>query len=490
LSAAGIGVEFTDAALHFCFSDGFAAPQGDILDLAQPLAHPWYPERQVKTVGIVLESATFKPLEEANQRLSGALASKAPASLVERARKQLEERLGAYFDELIKPVDLRFGDRMVFSGKSVLVPDGELAYDQIGLPEEMAWTLFGPLLARQLDAAAITSRSQQVTQVLDDLMAEQWILLTRAPVMESTGILAFRPRRVTDRALHIHPLACSLTNADFDGDQAAVFLPVTAAGQKEAVQLLSIAGHLRRDPGLMQRQLWRVKLDAMWGLAHLALTPDGRKEIEKLAGVAIKGGAVLQASDMADALAERAAQEGADAALAACARLLKRGFEVVRDSGASIHPLLGTYFDLPPAPQGNDPDVWDAYNEEITGWLQTYDQYNDNVLGPACLAAACGARPFWVPLSQMVSPYQVASGRRRSLRQGLTPEESFNGASAVWQAWVGMQAEMARLGREKRSAHGAQGYGVLARAAASQEVDPLTDAYSRLFVGLPLVTVS
>ena len=132
--------------------------------------------------------------------------------------------------------------------------------------------------------------------------------------------------RDADKVIRIHPLACSLINDDFDGDQAAVFLPITETGQREAGEKLSIAGYLGRDPALLRTQVWRVKLEAMWGLAQLSLTGEGKKEIDKLAGteVALAGGMVTNET-LAAALDDIVRTAGVTVALERCDNLLRRG---------------------------------------------------------------------------------------------------------------------------------------------------------------------
>ena len=232
LQAAGIEMTLVDGQVHL----SFAAPTHNVLELACALPHPWLPEQQLTAVGQfteqpvfaseqVAEKQTFAELDNANQRLQRIFASRAPERLREQAKGQLAERLGAYFDALIGPKQLRTSDNSSFSGKSVLAPGPDLSYEEIGVPEEIAWTLFSPVLARDLPAAEITTRSAAAIQVLDRIMAEQWIIVSHAPVFDPSMILAFRPVRVPDRAIRLHPLACAFMNADFDVDQAALFLP-------------------------------------------------------------------------------------------------------------------------------------------------------------------------------------------------------------------------------------------------------------------------
>ncbi len=500
LAAAGIAMELRDEKLVF----SLATPQGDVLELAAPVAHPWLGGHKVGKVGAVAEVAEYADLVEANERLQRALAGRAPSSLKEKAERQLQERAAAFFEALLTPTDLRFGANMLFSGRAVLAPGVDLRYDQIGLPEEIAWTLFGPLLRRQVDAAEVEKRSVAATQKLDEIMAQAWVIFTHAPVLMTTGLLAFHPVRIADRAIRIHPLTCFLVNGDFDGDQAAVFLPITAAGQREAGEKLSIAGHIECDPGLIYSGLWRTKLDAQWGLSRLSLAAEGQKEIDELVGMEVgRDGGMITAETVAAALAQIAQRRGSAAVLETCDRLLQRGFAAAKETGASVNPFLGSALEKPPKPEGKDDDAWDAYAEEIMALLAAYEDLTDDDLGPLCLIGRSRSRnPYlWPHLAKTVGVLRPRNGGpgHHALCEGLVPEESFAIAGNVWRALYRMQVDSSETGRQIRGSNEPTGFNVLARAkrarrpgvvfaraAANGEVDELADEYSRLFVGLPV----
>ena len=125
-----------------------------------------------------------------------------------------------------------------------------LRLDQVGLPAEIAWKLFGPLVARELgNSDDVRARTARAAEALDALMERSWVIINRAPTLTPTCLLAFHPVRLPDPVTRLHPLVCPLLNADFDGDTASVFLPITAAAQCEAGERLSVAAHLARDPG-------------------------------------------------------------------------------------------------------------------------------------------------------------------------------------------------------------------------------------------------
>ncbi|MFQ5616766.1 MAG: hypothetical protein ACE5GO_09970, partial [Anaerolineales bacterium] len=276
LSAAGIRVMLEDDYLTFVF----APPEGETLPLARPVPHPWLWERELTEVGVFDDLPEYAPLAEANARLARMLDSHAPTSLIESAHAQLDARVRDFFDALLTPADVRFDARVRFSGRTVIAPGPDLRLDQVGLAEDLAWTFFGPLVTRELgDETTVQNRAPEAAQALDEIMARSWVLVHRAPALTPTAILAFHPVRIPGRVVRIHPLVCPWLNADFDGDQVAVFLPLTPAGQREAGERLSVAGHLARDPELI-RSLLPAK-DVIWGLASLSLTPEGRTEIEQ-----------------------------------------------------------------------------------------------------------------------------------------------------------------------------------------------------------------
>ena len=139
------------------------------------------------------------------------------------------------------------------------------------------------MAARKLGSlAAVATRSQEAVSALDAAMTKNWVILFRAPALMPSSFIAFQPLRVPGDAIRVHPLTTPWMNVDFDGDQAALFLPITEAGQQEALECLSLACHFARDPDVV-RPGW-LSHDAMWGLAHLARTADGRRQIDEAAG--------------------------------------------------------------------------------------------------------------------------------------------------------------------------------------------------------------
>src|SRR5690606_4020600 len=150
------------------------------------------------------------------------------------------------------------GKRVDYSGRSVIVVGPELKMHQCGLPKEMALELFKPFVMRELvkrgfahnikSAKRMVERVRdEVWDVLEDVIKDHPVLLNRAPTLHRLGIQAFEPVLVEGRAIQIHPLVCAAYNADFDGDQMAVHLPLSAEAQAEA-RVLMLSTHNLLNP--------------------------------------------------------------------------------------------------------------------------------------------------------------------------------------------------------------------------------------------------
>ncbi|MBI4530291.1 MAG: hypothetical protein HY709_02115, partial [Candidatus Latescibacteria bacterium] len=447
----------------------------------------------------------YRALAEANARVSRLIAGDAPGSLHQKALQQLQERVSAYLDACLTPIHLRFRARILFSGRTVIVPAEGLRHDQVGLPEEMAWAFFGPLVTRELrDVGEVVNRSQRAAEKLDAIMARNWVLLNRAPTILPTSFLAFHPVRRPGRVIHVHPFVCSLMNADFDGDQAAVFLPVTEGAQQEAGERLSIAGHLKHNPDLIKTMI--PTHDSMWGLASLSLTQAGRREINRLVGieVATEPGLVTREA-LKDTLKKVLERDGVMNTLEALERLMWRGFEVAKEAGASISAFIGASIKRLPQPEGNAPEAWNAYAEELAEQIAARSDFEDNDMGVPLLAVKSGARANLDQLRWLVGAagtIRDSNGKpvpvRHGWRDGLTAQELSVWAFGAHRGLVRVHKEMEELGYSLRTTHLPKRFNVLARAMQAQrpglvfaraaaigEIDPLIDIDSRLFVGLP-----
>jgi hypothetical protein len=503
----------------------FVPPEADALRLARPLPHPWLRERELSAIGpseaveaderhiagiiypqdrsgtVGALGAARARVVEANERLARMLSSRAPERLVEGAAVGLEARVRAFFDLLLTRQQLRFFERQLFSGRAVLAPGSGLRIDQVGLPEEMAWTLFGPLVVRKLGSkGAVEARREDAAQALDAVMTRSWVIVHRAPVLSPTALLAFHPVRDPGPAIRLHPLACKLLDADFDGDQAAVYLPLTEAAQAEAGERLSVVGHLARDPSLAETLL--PPPEALWGLASLGLAGGGLEEVNALAEVEVGApNGVINERTLGEAMRALLEREGVGALLVAAQRLMERGFAAAQASGASMSPFLGESVALPPEPDADDIEAWRAYIEELTAMLLSRTDYRDPDLGPQLLAIQVRERGR-SHLVGLIGPKILTDidGHpviaRHSSVEGMTPAELYTwivgarkGLAQYWQRWETMSADIA--GRALPAftvlarARGAEHPGIVfARATAAGEVDPLTDVESRILVGL------
>ena len=534
-------------------------PDGESLKLARPIPHPWLRQHTLSEVGVPTDedvfgtasspreynnawwndhtrianlSTAYENLVTVNSRANRMLADNAPESLIRQTLNQLESRVREYFDALVTPRHLGFNTRSVFSGRGVIVPDISLQHDQIGVPEEMAWKLFEPIVTREFqNSEAVSKRTKDASQALNGIMSRSWVILYRAPAITPTQFLAFRPVRRQDNAIHIPPIVCRSMNSDFDGDQAAVFLPITEAAQTEAREKLTLVAHLERDPGALESLLpifsttrgLRPRLerdpgllealipalDPMWGLANLSLTAEGRAEISRLMGVDVDAPeGFITRSTLGWALQIVLERDGAAKTLCTIQELMKRGFDLAKESGTSINPFIGESLEREPLPPDHDEVAWEAYTEEMNEQLATRKDFSDNDMGPQLLAVRSLAQGRIESISQMVVRWNsmkhslpTPPNVRRGYREGLRPEDLRAVAHRHWEALVRVHHELAELGRsakrnnpvgDQASALGramqANRPGIVfARAAATGTVEPLTDIDSRMFVGLPAI---
>ena len=214
-----------------------------------------------------------------NNRLNRLLKLKAPDIIVRNEKRMLQEAVDALIDngrrgrpvtgpgnrplkslsDMLKGKQGRFrqnllGKRVDYSGRSVIVVGPELKLHQCGLPKEMALELFKPFVMKKLSANAnltikaakkkVDRANAEVWGVLEEVIKEHPVLLNRAPTLHRLGIQAFEPVLTEGRALKLHPLACTAYNADFDGDQMAIHLPLSAEAQAEARVLMLAANHI------------------------------------------------------------------------------------------------------------------------------------------------------------------------------------------------------------------------------------------------------
>lgn len=213
-----------------------------------------------------------------NNRLKRLIEIKAPEVILRNEKRMLQESVDALFDnsrrgaavrsdqnrplkslsDMLKGKQGRFrqnllGKRVDYSGRSVIVVGPELKLHECGLPKDMAVELFKPFIIRKLierghnktvkSAKKVVERKDPVIwEILENIIEGHPILLNRAPTLHRLGIQAFQPRLIDEKAIRLHPMVCTAFNADFDGDQMAVHIPLSYEAQLEA-QLLMLSSH-------------------------------------------------------------------------------------------------------------------------------------------------------------------------------------------------------------------------------------------------------
>ena len=246
-----------------------------------------------------------------NNRLKRLLELEAPDIIIRNEKRMLQEAVDALIDngrrgrpvtgpnnralkslsDMLKGKQGRFrqnllGKRVDYSGRSVIVVGPELKMYQCGLPKEMALELFKPFVMKRLVETKVSQNIKAARKAVERAKPEVWdalevvikghpVLLNRAPTLHRLGIQAFEPVLVEGRALKLHPLVCTAYNADFDGDQMAVHVPLSAEAQAEARFLMLAAGNLLKPSD--GRPVAVPTQDMVLGSYYLTLNKDGEK---------------------------------------------------------------------------------------------------------------------------------------------------------------------------------------------------------------------
>jgi DNA-directed RNA polymerase subunit beta' len=265
------------------FAQGTNDPQGMILESVPVIPPDLRPMVQLDGGRFATSDLNdlYRRVINRNNRLKRLLDLGAPEIIVNNEKRMLQEAVDALFDngrrgravtgpgnrplkslsDMLKGKQGRFrqnllGKRVDYSGRSVIVVGPQLRLHQCGLPKAMALELFKPFvmkrlvdldLAQNIKAAKrmVERQRPQVWDVLAEVIQEHPVLLNRAPTLHRLGIQAFEPVLVEGKAIQIHPLVCEAFNADFDGDQMAVHLPLSAEAQAEARVLMLSANNVR-----------------------------------------------------------------------------------------------------------------------------------------------------------------------------------------------------------------------------------------------------
>jgi DNA-directed RNA polymerase subunit beta' len=243
-----------------------------------------------------------------NNRLKRLIELRAPDIIIRNEKRMLQEAVDALFDngrrgrvitgankrplkslaDMLKGKQGRFrqnllGKRVDYSGRSVIVVGPELKLHQCGLPKKMALELFKPFIYSRLDAKGLSTTVKQakklvekekpeVWDILDEVIREHPVLLNRAPTLHRLGIQAFEPVLIEGKAIQLHPLVCAAFNADFDGDQMAVHIPLSLEAQLEARVLMMSTNNILHpangSPIIVPSQ------DIVLGLYYLSIMVD------------------------------------------------------------------------------------------------------------------------------------------------------------------------------------------------------------------------
>ncbi len=248
-----------------------------------------------------------------NNRLKRLIELRAPDIIVRNEKRMLQEAVDALFDngrrgrtitgtnkrplkslsDMLKGKQGRFrqnllGKRVDYSGRSVIVTGPELKLHQCGLPKKMALELFKPFIYAKLDAKGLAMTLKQakkvvekerkeVWDILDEVIREHPVLLNRAPTLHRLGIQAFEPVLIEGKAIQLHPLVCTAFNADFDGDQMAVHVPLSLEAQLEArVLMMSTNNILSPSNG---KPIIVPSQDMVLGLYYLSMERQERHPV-------------------------------------------------------------------------------------------------------------------------------------------------------------------------------------------------------------------
>ncbi|MDA7816958.1 DNA-directed RNA polymerase subunit beta' [Sulfurimonas sp.] len=251
-----------------------------------------------------------------NQRLKRLVELEAPEIIVRNEKRMLQESVDALFDngrranavkgankrplkslsEIIKGKQGRFrqnllGKRVDFSGRSVIVVGPSLSMDECGLPKKMALELFKPHLIAKLEDKGYATTVKAAKKMIEDKTNEVWeclaeivdgypVMLNRAPTLHKLSIQAFHPKLIDGKAIQLHPLVCAAFNADFDGDQMAVHVPLSSAAIAEAKVLMMASMNILLPAS--GKAIATPSQDMVLGIYYITLEKNGVKGSNKL----------------------------------------------------------------------------------------------------------------------------------------------------------------------------------------------------------------
>ena len=267
----------------------------------------------------------YRRIINRNNRLKKIKDLRAPESIINHEKRLLQEAVDALIDngrrsrpvtgsnnrplkslsDMLKGKDGRFrknllGKRVDYSGRSVIVVGPHLKLNQCGLPKEMALELFKPFVMKRLVQKGLTNNVKTAKKMVERMRAEVWdaleevirdhpVMLNRAPTLHRLGIQAFQPVLVDGKAIQLHPLVCPAFNADFDGDQMAVHVPLSTTAQAEA-RILMMSSENLFSAGARQADDDADPRNRAWQLLHHAEGGQGRQGLGQILPERGRGG--------------------------------------------------------------------------------------------------------------------------------------------------------------------------------------------------------
>lgn len=482
----------------------FAFDRNDGARLPVEIPHPWADGMSLDRV----PPSAGNDVERARAELEKLVAGRAPEVLVSAASARLEEAVVHCYGEDDVQEALSLSARVPTSGRAVLGPGPDLTVEQASIPLALAWTLFGHLVADRVGSDESERRTAKARKALEDVAADQWVVLYSPHCFEWTALTAFRPVIRDEMVVRINPRICGMLDVDFDGDTVGVYVPTSSEAQAQAGAELSVAGHLRslrESNGPLHGLIQRVH-GMVWGLVERARSEPGRNRIREILGDQSTGDirSKWDFNEEVDRLfrATGTSDEEVGTLFKKLDELKDLAFETCRMSGVSVNPFLGEGLDLPDAPTTDDPALWEIYRGEVLAVMDGETDPDDDNLGTLNVFRFSGARgsdqQFFMYLGGH-GPVQVEGGKvfvRHGFVQGLTKEELFARARQMHRDLARANLQLEQL-RAPYLAPNSRAYGVLARArkskrpgvvigraAARKEVDPLKDVEARLMAGI------
>jgi DNA-directed RNA polymerase subunit beta' len=264
----------------------------------------------------------YRRIINRNNRLKKLMSIGAPEVICRNEKRMLQEAVDALFDnsgrrsqvsvaastgqkrplkslaDMLKGKQGRFrqnllGKRVDYSGRSVIIIGANLKIDQCGLPKKMALELYKPFIIRHLikqgsahnvrsAGRLVEQESTEAYEILERVIRDHYVILNRAPTLHRLGIQAFRPVLIEGKAIQIHPMVCAAFNADFDGDQMAVHLPLTRKAQEEAAEIMISKNNLLKPS--TGEPITVPSLDIILGLYYMTGIDDSEtKKIKNIA---------------------------------------------------------------------------------------------------------------------------------------------------------------------------------------------------------------